>query len=383
VKLKIKVTPQDFIIEEAATLPLVKKGPFAVYQLSKENWNTVELLHELSRKSDLPYGAFAYGGRKDRHSQSVQYITIKSPRRLEIKEKDHSLKFIGLMQRPMGPDLIEENRFKVTVRKLGPGDIKRCVSEIGVVNAIGFPNYFDDQRFGSFDSRQGFFAQKVLKEQFNGALKIYLTSINPKDSREEKERKGFFFEHWKDWAACLSWAKTIREREAFALLANKPAGFIDVLKKISREELSSYYSSFQAYLWNEILRRIIAPAIEEPYKTYPGVAGDYVFYTQPDQYLEDLILPLPGSKAKMGDKHSEETYHQVLADNGISQPVFNKLKLRQAFFKSLDRRARILPGGLAFTVLDDEIYTGKKKLFLKFSLPRGSYATMLIKRIFS
>jgi tRNA pseudouridine13 synthase len=383
VKFKIKVTPQDFYVEELASLPLAKKGPFGAYLLAKENWNTVELLHELSRKLNIPYSAFSYGGRKDRHSQSVQYITIKGNGLREIKEKNYSLKFIGFMPRQMGPDLIRGNKFKVAVRKLSQADIARCISEIGVVNSIGFPNYFDDQRFGSFDPRQGFLAEKVLKGQFNGALKIYLTSINPEEKKEEKERKKFLFEHWKDWPACLSRAQTLREKEAFAFLDHKPTGFLEALKKISREELSNYFSSYQAYLWNEILRRTVAPVIPGPYKSYPGVAGDYFFYTRINDSLEDLTLPLPGAKAKMNDKHVEAVYCQVLENNGLKQPMFNKLKLRQAFFKSLPRKAIVIPENLSFSFFNDEIYKGKKKLILEFILPRGSYATMLLKRIFS
>jgi tRNA pseudouridine13 synthase len=174
----------------------------------------------------------------------------------------------------------------------------------------------------------------------------------------------------------------VREKESFAFLILKPAAFLEVLKNISREELSGHYSSYQSYLWNEVLRRMVAPAIPGPYKIYPGKAGDYIFYTQVNQYLEDLIIPTPGAKAQMNDKHCEEIYRQVLEDNGIVQAVFNKLKLRQAFFKSSPRKANVKPDDLSFSVSDDEIYPGKKKLVLRFSLPRGSYATMLIKRIF-
>ena len=84
-KVVIKARPQDFVVQENAALPFVKKGPFSAYLLSKTGWNTVELLREIARKSDIPVSAFAYGGRKDRHSQSTQYITVKSPKSLLLK----------------------------------------------------------------------------------------------------------------------------------------------------------------------------------------------------------------------------------------------------------------------------------------------------------
>jgi tRNA pseudouridine13 synthase len=63
--------------------------------------------------------------------------------------------------------------------------------------------------------------------------------------------------------------------------------------------------------------------------------------------------------------------------------MFNKIKLRQAFFKSFARAALVKPKDLSFDFRDDEVYPGSKKLKLRFCLPRGSFATMLVKRIFS
>ena len=178
-------------------------------------------------------------------------------------------------------------------------------------------------------------------------------------------------------------AKTRYEREIFAYLTQKPNAILEVLRKISRKELSMHFSTYQAYLWNEILRRIIISRLHKPYKIYPGIAGDYVFCSSKDDYLEDLILSVPGSKAQLADKDVEAVYHKVLADRGIKQSAFNKLKLRQAFFKSFARQALVKPQDLDFTVVQDEIYPGKKKLTLRFSLPRASFATMLVKAIFS
>ncbi len=378
----IKARPQDFVVQENAALPFVKKGPFSAYLLSKTGWNTVELLREIARRSDIPASAFAYGGRKDRHSQSTQYITVKSPKRILLKTDKYSLEFVGFLARPMGPDLIEGNRFEVAVRKLNAQEAERACTQAEAVISDGFPNYFDDQRFGSFDERQGFLAQKVLKGEFNGALKIYLTSVSPADVSEERRRKQFFFEHWRDWAKCLSQAKTKCERECFAFLVHKPAGFIDLLKKIPREELATHFSAYQAYMWNDLLRRLITSTCAGSFKTYPGVAGNYLFYVGKNEYMENLILDTPGAKFRSQDKLIESLYHEVLAANGIKQAIFNKLKTRQAFFKSFPRKAVVIPEDFSFEVHPDELYPGKKKFVLKFRLPRGSFATMLIKRLF-
>ncbi|CAG1771732.1 hypothetical protein BAC3_02028 [uncultured bacterium] len=282
--LKIKVKPEDFIVEEVADLPFQKEGNFCVYLLKKRGWNTVDILKMLSKKFTIPYSSFSYGGKKDKYALTSQYITIarqgykkttppvSSPSQggykgevkkswirppnsqLFTKDKtvtsnsmalheypvpskldaeNYSLSFVGYMDRPMGPDLIKGNRFHIVVRNLTGDDLASALRGIDRVKQDGYPNYFDDQRFGSFDARQGFVAEKILKKHYNGALKILFSRIHPEDSKEEKEHRKFFGENWGNWQACLKGATSKFEKEAFAYLEKNPKGFIPILQRIS------------------------------------------------------------------------------------------------------------------------------------------------------
>lgn len=76
-------------------------------------------------------------------------------------------------------------------------------------------------------------------------------------------------------------------------------------------------------------------------------------------------------------------YAEVFRENALKRPMFNLKQIRQAFFKSVKRKALVVPENLQFSAAEDEIYNGKKKLILNFILPRGSYGTMFVKRLFS
>ena len=54
---------------------------------------------------------------------------------------------------------------------------------------------------------------------------------------------------------------------------------------------------------------------------------------------------------------------------------------RDSFFSKSWRAAIIQPGNLQLESGADDLYKGKRKLVLQFDLPRGSYATILIKRL--
>ncbi len=476
--IKIKVKPEDFVVEETADISLTQAGDFCVYRLKKRGWNTVDVLKNLSKKLNLPSSDFSYGGKKDKYALTSQYITIgrqgykqttpsaptssqgggegrikkswimrknlQSPSAVNLTEierliptkldkENYSLSFIGLMDRPMGPDLIKGNKFHIVVRNLTEHELKSALGEIECVKRDGYPNYFDDQRFGSFDARQGFVAEKIIKKHYNGALKIYFSRIHPEDSKEEKEHRKFIYENWGNWRACITRATSRFEKEAFSYLEKHPKGFVPILQRISHEEMVLFFSAYQSHLWNEVLRKIIRtignddfvlgnsktinssplmgevrwgwekkadhPPLPPPIKGgeissrrpdlkfSKGIAGDYLFYTRLDDknkgYLSMLVIPMPASNIRMPDTFTETLYSEVLKENDIKSPMFNIRKIRQAFFKGIERNAVVIPEELFVDYSEDEIYQGKKKLVLDFFLPRGCFGTIFIKRIFS
>jgi len=398
--IKIKVKPEDFVVEEIADIFTSDTGNFCVYRLKKRGWNTVDVLKNLSKKLNLPSSDFSYGGKKDKYALTSQYITItrqsykqttpsvsassqgsgggrikkswimrknlQSPSAVnsaeierliptKLDKENYSLSFVGLMDRPMGPDLIKGNKFHIVVRNLTEHELKSALNEIECVKRDGYPNYFDDQRFGSFDGRQGFVAEKIIKKHYNGALKIYFSRIHPEDSKEEKEHRKFLYENWGNWQACLTRATGRFDREAFSYLEKHPKAFVPILQRISHEEMVLFFSAYQSHLWNEVLRKIIRsvssdsfmlgnsktinssplmgevrwgwekkadhPPLPPPIKGgeiscrrpdlkfSKGIAGDYVFYTQLDDrskaYLSGLVIPMPASNIRMPDTFTE------------------------------------------------------------------------------
>jgi tRNA pseudouridine13 synthase len=279
------------------------------------------------------------------------------------------------------------NRFALVIRDLGAEAAAKALAELGEVRRRGYENYFDDQRFGSFDERQGFIAEKILLGHFNGALRIYLTHSRAEERADDRERKGLYSAHWGDWDTCREIAASPSEKEIFAFLRKEPKGFLPVLQRISREEMSLFFSAYQSFLWNEVLRRMVAKKAGMKVMRYAGTAGAYLFCGKDAEevgaYLRALEMPMPAARAHMPDGETAGVYHDLLAERGIKPSSFNMRQMRQAFFKSTPRSAFVVPADLSGETAADDIYRGKSILRLCFVLQRGSYATMLVKRIFS
>ncbi|NPV70205.1 MAG: tRNA pseudouridine(13) synthase TruD [Firmicutes bacterium] len=395
--MKVKSIPEDFVVVEIVDIGAESSGRYGLYLLEKKGWNTVDLLRRISAGSGVPYSRFSYGGRKDRHAHTLQYVTVASSRDLTMEAPDYRFRRLGFTGRPMGPDLIRGNRFQVVLRSFDAEEAVRFLKNAAEVERGGFPNYFDDQRFGSMDPERGFIAERILKGQWRGALEIYLTSSRREDPPAVRGLKSRMRETWGDWPAMLDAAREGAqgiqaghaghgaELPILRLLAAEPRGYVRALQMIPAEEMSLFFAAYQAYLWNEVLRRLLA-GLGVSFTSHPGDAGPYLFFgtltVSHLEYLRALEMPLPAARAEFPDQTTAALYAQVLDERGIHPGRFNLRKLRQAFFKPTPRKAVVFPSEFAVGQPEpDELNPGRLRLGATFLLPRGSYGTMLIKRL--
>lgn len=379
----IKALPRDFIVEERADLPLRPAGEFRAYVLRKTGWTTPDVIDHLARAANIPRNRISYGGKKDKHGLTTQFIAIRDPRDVGRQERSFSLRPVGFMDRPMGPDLILENAFVVTIR--GLADVAPLELNMEEARRSGFPNFFDDQRFRSYDPERGFFADKILRRHWNGALQVYLTSAAADSTKMERDRKAAILESWKDWAACRRLARAALEIRIFDHLVARPGDLSGALHLIPEEEVSMRYAAFQSHLWNELLRRLLRRQTG-PLEEVEGRAGSYLFWRSLDpetlSYLGAIKIPAAAANLNFPDDVTAEIYTDILREAGLRPGWFRTKELRRVSFRTFPRPALLLPQDLK-SVEDgsDELHRGKKKLTVSFSLPRGAYGTMLIKRL--
>ena len=55
--------------------------------------------------------------------------------------------------------------------------------------------------------------------------------------------------------------------------------------------------------------------------------------------------------------------------------------MKDVFFSKGTRPALFFAANLTHTVAPDELYPGRQKLRLGFELPKGAYATLVVKRL--
>ncbi len=74
--MKLKCMPEDFRVEELPDVTPGERGPYTFYRLTKRSLGTLEAIEAICRRWNLAGSQVRYGGLKDRHALTIQYLTI-------------------------------------------------------------------------------------------------------------------------------------------------------------------------------------------------------------------------------------------------------------------------------------------------------------------
>jgi tRNA pseudouridine13 synthase len=96
-----------------------------------------------------------------------------------------------------------------------------------------------------------------------------------------------------------------------------------------------------------------------------------------------LAIPLPRKGVRVADGEVEELLGEVLKEEGLQMGDLVIRGLKSTYFGRGERAAVMVPlEARVEGVGEDELNRGRRKATVCFELPKGSYATILVKRIF-
>ncbi|OGS40269.1 MAG: tRNA pseudouridine(13) synthase TruD [Euryarchaeota archaeon RBG_13_31_8] len=387
--MKIKQFPNDFIVEEIPIIEISKeKKEHAIYILEKQEMDTFEALRLIANSFHISSFEIGYAGLKDKHGLTKQYISI--PARHNIKSKDEKnlkLEFIGYNNKKIKTGDLKGNRFTITVRNIQKGDTPGFYSRAKTIPEIGVPNYFDSQRFGSVIHNE-FIAKYLIQKNYEQAVKIFLTKYLKSERRKIKDEKKKILANWKN----LELMKV--NNKIFKSVINeyiKTKSWVDAYKKIPPNLREMFVNAYQSYLWNECVKESLKKIVgkERLYNINYNI-GNLLFY---NKLIDVEIKKIPltfqtiSPTMKFSSEFEEDIIKNILLKENIGLENLDIEKVTGNFFKSRKRELILKPQ--EFTISDfemDEINDkGKKKIYkiiLSFILLKGSYATIVTKRIF-
>ena len=349
-----------------------------LYRLEKWDIGTIEALQNVARKWGLPRSGLSFGGLKDRHARTSQAISIRGGPEKDFQGSAFRLTYLGRSRDPITRASFSANRFEIVVRDLSQ------IPDVEPVRRWGIPNYFDDQRFGSLRGTGGeFIGRALVRGDAEKALQLAIASPAPEDHRQPREVKTLLRDRWGDWKGLVSALPRGPERSIATYLADHPGAFGFAFELMDPNLRILYVSAYQSHLWNRTLVEMLR-GLPDTYEV-PYDAGKHLFYRTlaPDVHdrLCELAIPL-AAPGRPFEGAAGEAVLRILAEEGVELRQFRLKRLRRTFFGKGMRPALVAPAGLSAEAGEDEINRGRRKLALRFELPKGSYATILLKRLF-
>ncbi|HEB54581.1 MAG TPA: tRNA pseudouridine(13) synthase TruD [bacterium] len=386
--MRLKTTPEDFRVRELLEWNEVPDGDFIVHRLHKEKLSTPEALTLLARDGNVDRGKIAYAGLKDRQAVTEQFVTIER-QAVTLSLPNLKVTPVGATDRAITSKQSAGNAFTIVIRDLRPTEAAALRRSLPSLVATGFPNYFDDQRFGSLRHGQGFPMLSVLYGDFERALQQLVAEPSPVAISGDVKLKKALQLRWGDWEACARIARGPAYEPLFRHLIDRPRDFRGALEFVPLRLRVIHAFAYQSYLWNRALSGMLRGGVHGAQRLrISTVAGDLLAwkYLSPEreEKLKAMRTPLFGidgdggspafQKAMIHEMRAAELRRRDFVEHEVPGMIW-KEEQRDAFIKPRDvDPVRIEP---------DDLHEGRVKATLRFSLPRGAYATMLIKRLFA
>ncbi|MFH2129414.1 MAG: tRNA pseudouridine(13) synthase TruD, partial [bacterium] len=281
-----------------------------------------QMLQRVARGLDIPARDIGIAGKKDKKAVTRQYISV--PRAAEDRVSSFEEEGVTILSASAHTNKLSighsrGNRFKVVIRNLAAPDPLLVEQIVGRIGELGFPNFYGTQRFGAAG-----------------------------DTAE------IGFKFLKGEAASLSKQWQVKTRKKFAI------------------------SAAQSFLFNHyLLRRLIEKG------TATLMAGDVVFKntggifrvedleTEQKRFLAGEIVPagpIFGKKTYPAAEEALAFEETILSDMGIDKQVFSEFgKLMLGTRRAIYCR----PVEFSYQLSGNDLQ-------LAFTLPAGSYATVLL-----
>jgi tRNA pseudouridine13 synthase len=382
--------------------------PHLVVRATLRDWDTNDFAGALSDRLGISRERVSWAGTKDKRAVTTQLFSVDGIAPEDLPEiGDTDIEVVGRAGRPILFGDLAGNRFEITVRDTdAPDNVDDITEDLrafagveGVDPAAGatvaVPNYFGQQRFGSIRPVTHEVGLAIARGDWEGAVMAYVG--NPHEDEPEDTQEARAVAESGDWQAALdSFPRHLGyERSMLHRLVegeDTPEDFRAALETVPTNLQRLFVNAAQSYVFNRILSERLdrGLAFDRP------VVGDVVCFTDSDA-PEGLVLPdtdriqhvtekrlqaitrhcdrgrafvtapLVGTETELADGEPGDIERAVLDDVGIAPTDFD---LPAEFDSEGTRRAVMVRTDLAVEPVP---------LTFSFALPKGSYATVLLR----
>jgi tRNA pseudouridine13 synthase len=397
---RIKAEPEDFVVNEISKhLDRYDDGKFVIAEVTSRNWETNRLVRLLAREMGISRERIGFAGTKDKRAVTTQLMSFEASDEALAKAdlKDVTINNAYRAKRGIQIGDLIGNSFEITVKDcdVSADAISGTIASVTAdVNAMkGFPNYFGVQRFGTTRPITHLVGEKLVRGDIKGAVDVYLSVISEHEHPEVTEARKLLIGRSEMKDALKIMPKTMSfEKIMVHHLIEDPDDDVGAISQLPVNLQMMFTHAYQSYLFNLMLseRMHAGLPLERP------VEGDVVIPLDADRIpMHDRPAIVTSKNIKLAEKQVSSgkafvTISLFGAESRISEgpmgDIENKIikeqKLKNEDFmipglphcsSKGNRREILCPVNDMMTDVKDNSYT------VRFSLPKGNYATCLLR----
>jgi len=352
---------------------------YPLYSLEKSNIDSNHAISQIKKRFGIPLKVI---GLKDAKAITKQYATTEQLKNIprEIRTDQIFLTLKGFSRKPLAKASLLGNEFTIIIssnnNQLDTSTFEREIKNIA--------NFYGLQRFGSERSVTHLVGREIVRRNFKNAVELllcYTSQYDSKTSREIRE-KSRDPHNYPRLLKLLPRGMDIECQLMSAILQGKDV--IHALRVIPINMRRLFVQAYQAYIFNISL----STAIRNGENLLEGKEGDLCFEIGGPLIFGKIrkfnsisdseanavpAIKLAGYSFQAGKGRFELITKDTMQDEGVAARDFYIKEMQELSSQGGFRQAPLWCRD--FSVID------KTMLTLSFRLPKGSYATTLLREL--
>jgi tRNA pseudouridine13 synthase len=344
---------------------------------------TLEAIRRIARVLKVTERDVGYAGMKDaigvtRQTLSLQRVSAEVALALKLDGVNVLSAIRHTNKLKLGH--LKGNHFTVTVRGVAADAAEKAQSVLQHLQQRGVPNYFGYQRYGALGNSH-LIGAAMLRRDWHGAVDRMMGE--PDSIRDPAWRSAVAVYQQGDLSAALEqMPRHCRsERDVLQRLAAKPGAWEKAFSAVHPRLRKLYLSAYQSYLFDKVveLRLENIDQVLSGDLAWKHLNGACFLVEDAEteacraaEFEISASGPMFGSKMKQPGGGILAMEQRILADEGVRAEAFD---LGSGLHLEGERRPLRVPLGDCICLAEGNV------MQLEFSLPKGSYATSVLREI--
>jgi tRNA pseudouridine13 synthase len=349
---------------------------YPLYVLEKQDIDSNHALFEIERELHM---RFRVMGIKDAKAVTTQYAGMERVMRnppAELKSRHTRLTLKGFTKHPLEKRFLVGNKFEIKIYNVRSSDLSSFVPQITKVG-----NFYGLQRFGSERLVTHLVGREIIKRNFIQAVELLLSYTTEFDTQMSREIRNRCADprNYRQVLKTLPRGMDIERQVLSALVAGRNA--IAALRAVPIMIRRLFVQAYQAYIFNRCLSR----AVMRGEDLLQPQTGDLCFEMEGPVTFGRIVKYNPNSKTKLvpairmagytfqpGKGRFENITRAILQEEEVTPKDFYIKEMQELSHQGGFRQAPLWC---------TDFWYERDPLKVSFKLPKGSYATTLLREI--